>query len=133
MRTDRVFIIAAAGIVLVGLVLAFVLIGTPQHARSITIDAERAHDLQTIAMGMHERFGNSARIPTLLPQDIVKTDPVTKQPYAFRPIDAKHYALCATFTNPSETEDRGWPHAAGRTCYRFDVADDSAEPSVLKR
>lgn len=145
MRRDRLFIIVAAASVALGLVLAFAIIGTPQHARLVALDERRVRDLDSIASDIHDRFAEkSAHVPARLPNDLVRNDPVTHVPYAFKRIDATHYTLCATFAAASEREDRNddldryriskkWSHGSGRACYEFNLVSASPEPRVLRR
>jgi len=138
-KLDRIFGIVACVVVVVGLVLAFLVIGPPGHARQIALDRQRASDLETIASGMHGRFGETTeRLPKLLPSDLLERDPVTGRIYEFQRIDAKRYTLCARFALAAENRDIAdsplplkWPHGAGRTCYEFNVSASEVAPRVL--
>lgn len=140
MKLDRILGIAACVVVVVGLVLAFLVIGPPGHARLIAFDSQRVRNLETIASGMHGRFGETTDgLPKLLPSDIAERDPVTGRGYEFQRIDSKHYVLCARFALAAESEDTAdsspplnWPHGAGRTCYEFNVSASEVSPRAMK-
>lgn len=136
MNLNRLFVFGAVVVVFGGLALAFGFLGTPAHQRLVSFDEQRLDDLESIASALHERY-QAGGLPAQLPGDITTADPVTKRRYEFHRIDATHYQLCAVFsttlTPDTEAPDvawrpRGWPHAADRTCYNFDV---TAPPSPL--
>jgi hypothetical protein len=139
-KFDRIFGVAACIVVAVGLVLAFLVIGPPGHARLIALDRQRVRDLETIASGMHGRFGETTeRLPKLLPSALAERDPVTGRVYEFQKINSKRYALCARFALAAESEDiadspppRNWPHGAGRTCYEFNVSASEVSPRAMR-
>ncbi len=140
MKLDRAFGIAACVVVVGGLVLAFLVIGSPGHARLIALDQQRVRDLDTIASGLRDRFGGTTDgLPKLLPGDLTARDPVTGRRYEFQKIDAKHYTLCARFALAAESADMAesspwlkWPHGAGRTCYELNVSASMVGPRVIK-
>lgn len=137
MKIDRLFGVAACVVVALGLVLAFLLIGPPSHARLIALDQRRVSDLYNIASTLRNRFAEANGLPKTLPIDLKERDPVTGLRYEFHRIDAKHYALCAGFALPAESESAedswpplNWPHGAGRTCYDFNVSSAEIAPRV---
>jgi hypothetical protein len=136
-KIDRFFGGAACVIVATGLVLAFLVIGPPGHARLIALDRQRVSDLDGTASKMHNLFGEANRLPKNLPADLKKRDPVTGLRYEFQRIDARHYALCAPFALPAESESGdnswrpNWPHGAGLTCYEFDVSAWPVAPRLV--
>ena len=133
MTLERMFTAATVIAVAGGIAAGFSLIGSPSHAREAALDDERIRDLQTIAERLHAERALPSRLDALAlarrydRADVVD-DPVTKRPYAYARIDAKHYRLCATFTTTSDADegDPRWRHRAGTTCFRF--ARESAEP-----
>lgn len=129
MNFNRLFVFCAVALVIAGLALAFGFLGTPAHQRLVAMDEQRLDDLESIASSLHQDYENGG-LPSRLPASVTTADPVTKQRYEFRRTDATHYELCAVFSTklPAEPEPtsaawrpRGWPHDAGRTCYKFDV------------
>jgi hypothetical protein len=137
-KLDRLFGVAVCVIVALGLVLAFLVIGPPSHARLVSLDQQRVRDLENIASRMHERFGDTTdSLPKVLPSDLTGRDPVTGRGYEFQIIDARHYALCAHFVLAADPErissslPLNWPHGPGRTCYEFNVSADDVAPRVI--
>ncbi len=142
MKLERLFGVAACVIVALGLVLAFLVIGPPGHARLVALDQQRITDLDNIATEMHDRFGGTTGgLPNRLPHSLEANDPATRRPYEFRKIDAKNYMLCARFSLAAESEaieqqspfPRNWPHGAGRTCYTFNVSASGVAPTVIRQ
>jgi hypothetical protein len=141
-KLDRLFGVAACVVVALGLVLAFLVIGPPSHARLVALDQQRITDLDNIATGMHDRFGGTTGgIPKRLPNGLQMRDPATGRPYEFQKIGAKNYMLCARFSLAAESEaieqqspfPRNWPHGAGRTCYTFNVSASGVSPTVTRQ
>ncbi len=142
MKLDRVFGAAACVIVALGLILAFLVIGPPSHARPVALDQQRITDLDNIASGMHDRFGGTTDgLPKRLPKNLEAYDPVTRRPYEFQRVDARHYRLCARFALAAESETieqqppspQSWAHRAGRTCYTFNVSASGVAPSIVRQ
>jgi hypothetical protein len=104
MKVDRIFTIAACGVALAGVVLAFVVIGSPSHARLVALDTQRVDDLRSMATKMHERYATTS-LPPRLPNDLGMRDPATNRPYVFRRVDRSNYELCATFSVASEQSE----------------------------
>jgi len=138
-KFDRLFGVAACVIVALGLLLAFLVIGPPSHARLAALDQQRVSDLESIAAEVHVRFATAAGgLPQRLPNDLEKKDPETRRDYTFRRIDAKSYVLCARFALAAESDDveqssspQKWPHGAGRTCYQFNVSVSEVAPRMI--
>lgn len=142
MKLDRVFGVAACLIVALGLILAFLVIGPPSHARLVALDQKRATDLYEIASALHDRYGGTTdALPKRLPSDVQGYDPVTRRAYEYQKVDARNYTLCARFALPAENDTissqwplpQRWPHRAGPTCYRFNVAASRVAPTVIRQ
>jgi hypothetical protein len=120
--------VAACLLVAAGLWIGFAAIGPPSHGREIALDERRIDDLKDISSRLRTRYRDLGSFPATLPSNWA-TDPVTKLPYEYTRADQLHFALCAVFYAPSDTEDsRGtsfWSHGAGKKCYAF---DKSSEP-----
>lgn len=143
---DRSFAAAAGVVVLASLVLGFFNVGTPQHARQVSLDERRSGDLQNIAEVIHERYAAEKSTPFTLPKSLddfalpatcpqgtsyyahCKQDPETGVPYAYQPEPTgTKYRLCATFASPSEQRpDDPWAHPAGRKCFSLDASREPA-------
>jgi hypothetical protein len=138
MIADRIFWCGAALVVVLGVALAFVIVGTPHHARLVALDDRRLSDLQGIALALHVRY-RTGSVPARLPDDLAKQDPVTRRWYAFRRLTDRSYVLCASFdaasehTNSDDDERNvstfaNWPHGAGPKCFTFGLDDDFVYP-----
>jgi hypothetical protein len=133
MKAHHILAVAACLLVIVGIVAGFIVTSSPSHARDVTLDQKRIDDLKDIASRVRTRYNDTGVLPATLPS-IWAHDPVTKQPYTYRRIDASHFMLCATFAAPTEHEDNAgtsfWSHGAGQRCYAL---DQSSEPVVPVR
>ena len=138
MTFNRLFGIATIAIVAAGIVLAFLFLGTPAHQRSISLDEKRVRDLQTVASSLNERYQRRP-LPARFPDDLVLFDN-GKPEFEYRRVDATQYRLCTVFAasySPrsdgtylisGEQSARTWQHAAGLTCYQFDVTQSPPVP-----
>ncbi len=130
MSRDTFFLVIASVLVALGAVLAFAVIGSPSHARTIALDQQRAEDLHNIETLVKTRYSTgTGGLPAELPPDLTSQrdrkrllfDPGTGRPYVYRRIDGSHFRLCATFDFPSTDVDRdpesdAPPHGAGTVC-----------------
>lgn len=139
------------GIVIVGIILGFVVAGSPTTERNRTFDSRRANDLSALA----DCLNNYAQVSNRLPTDLSEftatnmsrcggyTDPETKQPYEYNLISQLvqsgstlqgEFELCADFSlqnDGSETAGQAYyykndglkwtTHDAGRSCDREKV------------
>jgi hypothetical protein len=120
-------------IVILIVAAAFMVLGPPSRERAEALDRQRIDDIRHIEGDLHDTYGTAKQpIPGRLSNP--KRDPVTAAPYEYRRIGATRYVICATFDRPSpNTGDRTlddspfWRHAAGRTCYQFEVRRESLE------
>ena len=137
MSFERIAGIAVALVVAGGLAAGFAVTGSPGQQRAAQLDEARVEDLRALSARIDERHGGP-KGPHGLPGRLAPADrpsradgsdgardPVSGQPYGYTREDAGHYRLCATFATMLSAADRndgGWPHPAGRTCWRFDVS-----------
>ena len=98
MSFNRLFGAAAIATVIAGLALAFTFLGTPSHQRLVALDDVRVSDLQRTASLLRDRYPSSA-LPIHLPRDLALQDPVTKQSYEYRRVDATRYVVCVRFNH----------------------------------
>lgn len=129
----------AGAFVLVGaaLVLGFLFIGTPGHARQLAMDRKRVDDLHDIALDVRRVYGQRGPLPARLPAGVKAADPFTHRPYEYAKIDARNFRLCAIFSAAASGDDDrppdlwggDWSHPAGRVCFAFDVTSDAETPS----
>jgi hypothetical protein len=145
MRPATVFAAFVCALVAAGVVVAFVAIGTPTDARRAALDLRRERDLSTIAATLH-RHGVGRGLPLHLPDAFdastpMPRDPETRQPYAYRRLNARRYRICASFSAPADNRAGGWtgpfdirwPHENGTTCYELDADDEPPAPKRLPR
>ena len=135
MSVERIALIVVGILLVIAVLAGFRALGPPGYQRRVAIDRERTQDLSVIALGV--RAGNEA--PAKLPAQMPHTYPyghaggeaVSTAPYAYRRIDAHHFELCATFLEavPGTEQDHTYPHATGRTCYRYDMQTPGGLPT----
>lgn len=131
-----------------GIALGFLYGGSPEHARQLAFDHERAVRLGNLSTCVERYARNMGQLPDSL-QTLRTTaayascgnatrDPETRQDFAYRVVRSERpqgqarvgdFELCATFALPSEEDGNGgglygmasgWtPHAAGRVCRTF--------------
>jgi hypothetical protein len=146
MTARRILPFVALVVVVGGLIWAFVTIGTPGHARLVTLDRIRIANLYEIAAAMNNRFDTSNGLPVSLPHDLkpndfgtvgtrgnFTVDPASGAAYEYRRIDRSTYRLCATFAlsyRPPQPAEREWKHPFGHTCFHFDVHTTPIDPAA---
>jgi hypothetical protein len=114
----------AIAVVLLAVVAAFIMLGSPTHQRALALDRQRVRDLRDTAQELHEQYATEP-LPAKLAQP--KRDPISGAPYEYRRLSGRDYMLCAQFELPEARTDRepyvseSWRHAAGRFCYRLDA------------
>ena len=132
----RLFAFAALAVVVMGIVVGFVQIGSPAVQRGASQDARRLFDLFSLAQGMHSSW--LSRSPSEFPlpatiQEVQRTaavtasisDPVSGRAYEYLPLRGRTYRLCGTFSRPSPADvPVQWRHGAGRVCFTRDAAED---------
>lgn len=139
---NRLFGFGTFAVVIIGLGLAFVFLGTPSHQRLVSLDERRVGDLEKVASSLHNGY-QTGSLPERLPEYLATVDPVTKRTYEFRRLDPTHYLLCAVFSTNEPAADgaeysdvvqafphAAWRHGAGRACFKFDVTQTPPVPSL---
>lgn len=120
MRSWGVLVVAAV-LVLAGVSMAFMLVGTPAHQRQLAFDRRRIELLGTMRDDIVAHY--DAPLPAHLPARMIEHDPQTHAPFAYHALNRNTYKLCATFAFPGD--DRPgfdqWKHGAGFQCFRFSV------------
>jgi hypothetical protein len=135
-RSRRLVARTAGGAVVLILVTALTLAGSPRAARARAADERRVQALQTISSAIDAYHGSQRHLPASLeklreqPAVYVESivDVSTGKPYEYRRLDAKSYQLCATFETDSSTLPAArprfgnlWNHPAGRHCFKLTV------------
>ena len=124
----HILVALTAAIVVAAVATGIVLIGPPGDERARRLDERRVRDLTTIANGVNSYSLTNTRLPASLAEvvgqlagvDAYPRDPVSGEPYGYRPVDEKSYELCATFDRTAGPQfgDEAWAHGAGRRCFR---------------
>jgi hypothetical protein len=138
MKVERLIGPLAISLVTAALVLGFREVGTPGHARTISLDQLRVDRLASTAMALHRAYGlGHPALPVVPRRTILEVDPVTSTPLEYRRLTAVRYVLCAVFDGPSEEKNdvadnfypqEHFPHGSGRACYVLRVTDDAPDP-----
>lgn len=128
-------------LIVLTLITAFVVFGSPWKQRGINLDSQRVSDLQSIQWKVLEYYRETGELPTTLediqddfdyyPLDL--EDPKTGDPYVYT-IDANKplsFSLCAEFTYSIIAKSDRWAHDSGMFC--FDRAIDPQRYSVYDR
>lgn len=96
-------------------------------------DRQRVEDLQRLSHAIaafraeHDVLpATLARLPPVATAPARTTDPVSGQPYDYRPLGPLAYELCAGFDAASSDPERHfWWHDAGRHCYALETRSRS--------
>lgn len=132
---------ASSAIILLLVVGAFFIIGSPQSARLMQLDDQRIGDLQNIQYQVVNYWQRKGQLPNSLADVndplsnyMAPNDPETNQPYEYNVKDAVKltFELCATFSLAGSQSGIGpktvpvpygdlysqaWDHEKGRTCF----------------
>lgn len=128
------------------LVWGFIIVGSPETARSRRLDAERINELEKIHNAIQnlcvEWVEKKAKMKRDLPETLQKLaeqvsetdfyeldllDPVTGDRYEYRVLNETEYELCAEFDNALDRKtDMFWNHPAGHHCFKFDALSPPA-------
>lgn len=152
-RLAKPFAWGAGALVLIVVVGAFFIVGSPATARLLQFDQQKISDLQSIQSQIVYYWQRKEVLPGIL-SDLndpissfkVPVDPQTNQAYEYVVKDAKNlsFELCAEFnkegsdqysqTRPMSNITKGaesWDHAAGRVCFERTI-DKELYPPISK-
>jgi len=140
-------------LVMVAIVGAFFMVGSPSSARLTQFDQQRISDLQTIQNQIVNYWQSKEKLPATLNDlnDVIsgfnaQTDPQTGSPYEYVVKDAANlsFELCAEFNKegsdqygqvrPMSNITKGvenWEHPAGRFCFKRTI-DKELYPPINK-
>ena len=148
------FAIITGVVVLISVVGAFFIIGSPMSARLIQFDQQKVNDLSNVQSQVVYYWQRKQVLPNTL-SDLndplsgftIPQDPQTGQPYEYNVLDTTvlSFQLCATFNKPS-VEDRSpkavtpmydgfnqnWQHGEGRTCFDRTIDKELYPPITPK-
>jgi len=139
-------------LVVVAIVVAFFIIGSPTTAKLIQLDQQRVNDLQNIQMQIVNYYQAKEKLPenlSVLTDDIsgftAPQDPATKANYEYIIVDAEKlsFQLCANFDRENKTskdnryyygDSQSWNHPAGRFCFDRTIDKDlyPINPKMVK-
>jgi K+-sensing histidine kinase KdpD len=137
-------------VVLIAIVTAFILVGSPAKAREAREDNQRIMNLQEINNSIAEFYHRENKLPddlkSLTLSESTLQDPVSKVSYEFNKINATTYELCANFVHVLQKEsdaienwyfDPAYAHGVGRQCFEVkaytSTSDAWAEFSVVPK
>lgn len=124
---EKLFFGISSLVVVVAVVTAFFLMGSPAEQRLKKFDARRVSDLQRTKQAVDYYYRSKKELPkdidavTKTWAQVAKTDPQTEKPYGYRIVDEDSYELCAEFSTASEGRVGMWSHPRGEHCFSFDV------------
>ncbi len=122
--------LAAFAIVLViaGIAGGLMMLRSPAEERVNRLDRRRVEDLQQIERAVNLHWTRQGRLPATLDElsadagiRISANDPVTGEPYGYRPLDDAKFEVCAVFetAEPRELQISSfWTYGAGRQCFQ---------------
>ncbi len=133
-----------AGVVLAAVTAAviggFLVAGSPQEARLQRLDDRRLSDLRQWSGAINLYWSRRHELPDSLDltmKELSRTDlpvdPVTTQPYEYRPVEGSSYELCAVFDRASRegsmvTGDPLSSHTSGRQCFTLRAGNVGRRP-----
>lgn len=141
-----IFRYSAIAIVLVSVVGAFFVVGSPETARLQRYDNQRINDLQGIQWQLVSYWQRKQALPPNLEtlndpisSYMLPVDPEQKE-YEYRALGGRSFELCATFSAEAVGEqmsmtrpvggvvNENWAHGAGRTCFTRSIDSDLYPP-----
>ena len=114
-------VVAIVGPILAAVLLIVGVVAWGSFSPAERRDRDRQHDLATIAIALHERYGlgKHAKLP-----DFYDVPPQ----YRYHKIDDSNYQLCATFENDRPGGYGTWAHGLGNYCFRLSVYNKPWDP-----
>ncbi len=156
-KMAKYFAWGSAVVVLILIVGAFFIVGSPKNARLAQLDQERVSDLGGIQWQLVNYWQRKQVLPATLNDlndpisgYVIPVDPETNTPYEYAVKNATslQFELCATFSLPGQTDGRGniktapvpamypyegmsqvWDHSAGHVCFERTI-DKQLYPPV---
>lgn len=137
---DRIMAIASSLTVSAMVALGFMHLGPPSVQRRLVADSQRVQQLYTLSGSIRSYWQvHSSQLPASLSQlpGAAYTDPVTHQPFEYRPAHGSQYELCAKFAARSPRQDDShsprldpgpWMHPAGHHCFLLDASVSAPSP-----
>ncbi len=157
-KLAKYYVWVTSAIVLIAVIFAFFIVGSPKQARLFQLDQQRVSDLQNIQSQIVNYWQRKGEMPKTL-SDLndsisgyfVPKDAETNMPYEYNLKDAEvlKFELCATFslasgesiapfeksarpsTLGSALVSQNWNHSSGRVCFERQI-DKQLYPSLEK-
>jgi uncharacterized Tic20 family protein len=130
-RANSVWAVLAIGAAVAGVALGFSNLGGPSVQRLAQADNKRLSALSALATKVNMAWASSNHtLPLRIVGAETYTDPVTHQPYEYRPMAGSKYELCADFARDSRNGATGtgqdfWRHPQGHYCFELDASQPS--------
>lgn len=150
MKTNRkglsvrsILAICFAVVVVATVITGILLLDSPAQERLRRLDERRVSDLREISYAVDVYWTREGSLPSSLKdlsdeERVVRelADPETGDPYEYRVLGEKAYALCAVFALDTGTDERDapyldfWSHGPGRQCFQLEAQDVSRVPEM---
>lgn len=146
---------SVVAVVVASIIGAFFIIGSPQQQRLMRYDYQKVNDLQSMQWQITDFYQQKQRLPESLEElkDPLRGTTIPEDPqadkgmaYAYRPLGALQFELCATFNTENEaTKDAAmarpvavdvyvdpsmefWQHKAGEVCFERTIDPERFPP-----
>lgn len=151
-RAIKFFVYGVVAVVAASIIAGFFIIGSPGEERVRRFDARRISDLQFIQSEVINFWTNKQKLPenlSLLRDDIrgvsIPKDPETGAEYEYTILGGTKFALCASFSRPTETYGapaqkpipaepyigvENWEHKEGHVCFERTIDPDIYRPKT---
>ena len=136
-KSAKYFAWISGTLVLIAIILAFFVIGSPNTARLLQFDQQKVSDLQNIQSQVVNYYQRKGAMPNSLADlndtisgYVAPTDPQTKASYDYYLTNAAtlSFELCANFNQPSQNSpsyaypagagiSQNWNHQSSRVCF----------------
>lgn len=145
-----VFRYGAIGLIVVSVIGAFFLIGSPTKQRIQRFDGLRSQHLQSLKYAIDAYYTQAGKLPVTLNElnqppyylGGTITDPETGVPYEYMVSGDKNYEICATFGMSTQTKTNAtipygadafsYTHDAGRQCYSLMAPEKTPSAAAVK-
>lgn len=141
----------ASAVLLVAIIGAFFVVGSPKQARLFQLDERRVGDLQVVQWQIVNYWQRKGQLPSQLTDlndpiagFVIPNDPSTGQPYEYNIKDTANlvFDLCANFDLPNRPQtaksfpspegiSQIWNHDSGRVCFERTI-DQQLYPLIPK-
>lgn len=130
MSPQRLAALGVTAVVVAVLAAAVIVLDPPQLQRERRLDERRTSDLELLATLVDRYYEANKQLPPDLAAVLQGgagadgvTDPETRAPYEYGPLEDRRYRLCAVFSSSAGQDGGyfrvagGWNHPKGRYCF----------------